>query len=293
AAKTSLNSKITGKIENFAKICADAVYLIADKERKDLNFDRIRIEKKIGNDLSESVLINGVVLNKEFSHPQMKKEIENAKIAILTCPFELPKLKNKNDLLIKNVEDFKNLEDYEIKKFKNMIEKIKEVGANVVINQWGFEDEANSLLMENNIPAVRWVGGSEMEAIALHSNGSIVSRFENLTEKDLGTADLKEISLGTESEKIIVVENKNNNDLVTILIRGSTDAIMEEAIRSVRDALCAARNVLQQRIVYGGGSFELTCSDYLEKEAVKIDNWSTDVIMSYGNALEEIPLCLA
>ncbi|KCZ74105.1 hypothetical protein H311_04931, partial [Anncaliia algerae PRA109] len=186
-----------------------------------------------------------------------------------------------------------NLEDYEIKKFKNMIEKIKEVGANVVINQWGFEDEANSLLMENNIPAIRWVGGSEMEAIALHSNGSIVSRFENLTEKDLGTADLKEISLGTESEKIIVVENKNNNDLVTILIRGSTDAIMEEAIRSVRDALCAARNVLQQRIVYGGGSFELTCSDYLEKEAVKIDNWSTDVIMSYGNALEEIPLCLA
>ena len=98
-----------------------------------------------------------------MSHPQMPRQVKDAKIAILTCPFEPPKPKTKHKLDITTVEEFKKLQNYERKKFQEMIQKIKDVGATLVICQWGFDDEANHLLLQNNLPAVRWVGGPEIE----------------------------------------------------------------------------------------------------------------------------------
>lgn len=293
AAKTSLNSKIVNKaLDKFARICTNAVLSVFDSERKDLDFDLIKLEKKIGQDLSSTVLIQGVVINKEFSHPQMRKEIVDARIAILSCPFEPPKVKTKHNLLITTVEDYKSLEAYEKSKFVEMIEAVKRVGADIVISQWGFDDEANSLLMENDIPAIRWVGGSDLEAIAIHTGGSIIARFEDLREEDLGRGTVREASLGTEDEKVIVVESRLRAG--TILIRGGTEMAMEEAKRCVRDALCAVRNVLlDPRIVYGGGSSELAVSIFLQQQHVEADGEEAEALMAFSKALEEIPLNLA
>ncbi|KAM0671593.1 subunit epsilon of t-complex protein 1 [Ordospora colligata] len=294
AAKTSLGSKIVSKsLDMFAEMCTDAVMMVADIDRKDVDFELISIEGKVGRDVSDSMLVKGVVINKEFSHPQMVKHVEDAKIALLSCPFEPPKLKTKHSLVISSTEEYRQLEEYEKNKFVEMIEKVKHSGANLVMCQWGFDDEANSMLMESNLPAVRWVGGHELELLAVHTGAFIIARFEDLQEGDLGSASVREECLGTENDRIIVVENNKCNKAVTVLIRGANDLIIEEAKRSVRDALCAVRNVITNtRVVYGGGSCEMACSLSLERYAEMHAGGDRLGILGFGRALEEIPLCL-
>merc|ERR1712125_129063 len=128
----------------------------------------------------------------------MDKVVENAKMRILTCPFEPPKPKTKHKLDISTVEGYEELYRKEQDYFLDMIEKEKNCGANLVICQWGFDDEANHLLYQNKLPAVRWVGGVELELIAIATGGRIVPRFEELTAEKLGkAATVKEITFGT------------------------------------------------------------------------------------------------
>lgn len=136
---------------------------VADLERKDVPFDMIKVDGKVGSSLAETQLIHGVLVDKDMSHPQMPSTVRDAKIAILTCPFEPPRPKTKHHLDITSVEEYKKLREYEREKFEDMIKRVKDTGANLVICQWGFDDEANHLLMQNNLPAVRWVGGPEIE----------------------------------------------------------------------------------------------------------------------------------
>lgn len=164
ATKTSLGSKIVSKAhDKFSQIAVEAIMSVADLERKDVNFELIKVDGKVGGALEDTVLVKGVVVDKDMSHPQMPRSVSNAKIAILTCPFEPPKPKTKHKLDITNVDEFKKLQAYEKEKFEEMVKKIKDVGANLVICQWGFDDEANHLLFQNKLPAVRWVGGPEIE----------------------------------------------------------------------------------------------------------------------------------
>lgn len=156
----------------------------------------------------------------------MPDEVRDAKLAILTCPFEPPKPKTKHKLDITSVEEFKRLQSYEREKFSEMIQQLKDNGANLVICQWGFDDEANHLLLQNNLPAVRWVGGPEIELIAIATNGRIVPRFEDLSPEKLGTAGLvREMSFGTTREKMLVIEECANSRAVTVFVRGSNKMV--------------------------------------------------------------------
>lgn len=147
----------------FAQIAVDAVLAVADLERRDVPFDLIKVEGKVGGSLADTTLIRGVLVDKDMSHPQMPHSVRDAKLAILTCPFEPPRPKTKHKLDITSVEEYKRLREYEKKTFEDMIKRVKDTGANLVICQWGFDDEANHLLMQNDLPAVRWVGGPEIE----------------------------------------------------------------------------------------------------------------------------------
>lgn len=310
AAKTSLGSKIVNKNhDQFAKMAVESVLKVADFERNDVDFELIKLQGKLGGSISDSKTINGVCIDKDFSHPQMSKSIENAKIAILSCPFEPPKPKTKHKLEISNVDEFKNLQKYESDKFIQMIESIKKVGANLVICQWGFDDEANSLLLANNLPAVRWVGGSDIESIAIATKGNIVSRFEDLTSEKLGHADkVYEVEFGTTRDKMIIIENdeqsKDENaksnisrtqvNTVTNLIRGSNKMIVDESIRSLHDSLCVVRNLLKNnKIVYGGGSVETSCSLKIMEEADKQKGIDQYAFRAFSQALDIIPMSLA
>lgn len=176
----------------MAEIAVNAVMAVADLKTRDVNFELIKVEGKVGGRLEDSMLVKGVVIDKDFSHPQMPKVIricpinaistllkkqkpvnqhflltfqrlEKVKLAILTCPFEPPKPKTKHKLDVTSVEDYKALRQYEHEKFTNMVDQVKNTGATLAICQWGFDDEANHLLLQKQLPAVRWVGGPEIE----------------------------------------------------------------------------------------------------------------------------------
>lgn len=137
----------------------------------------------------------------------MTKEVNDAKVCILTCPFEPPKPKTKHGLEIKSAEDYQKLYDLEQQYFTTMVKQVKDSGANVVLCQWGFDDEANHLLMHHNLPAVRWVGGLEVELIAMATGARIIPRFEEIKEEKLGKCDkVKEITFGTNQDKVILLE---------------------------------------------------------------------------------------
>merc|ERR1711977_604826 len=201
---TTLNSKVVNRhLEQMAQISVDAVLGVADLERKDVNFELIKVEGKVGGKLEDTCLVRGIVLDKDISHPQMDKTIKDAKLAILTCPFEPPKPKTKHKLDIDSVEKYEALAAAEKKYFEDMVKQVKDPGANLVICQWGFDDEANHLLMQNKLPAVRWVGGVEIELLAIATGGRIVPRFQELTADKLGKAGvIKEMSFGTSSDKV-------------------------------------------------------------------------------------------
>ena len=127
------------------------------------------MDAKVGGSLEDTTLVQGVVIDKDMSHPQMPRVINDAKIAILTCAFEPPRPKTKHKLDITTVEEYQKLQAYKKEKFAQMIKMVKDTGANLVICQWGFDDEANHLLMQNELPAVRWVGGPEIEVSTLLS----------------------------------------------------------------------------------------------------------------------------
>ena len=204
----------------------DAVLSVADLERKDVDFELIKVDGKVGGSLDDSLLVKGVIIDKDMSHPQMPRVVHDAKIAILTCPFEPPKPKTKHKLDITSVEEFKKLQTYEKNKFEEMVKQIKDTGANLVICQWGFDDEANHLLLQNKLPAVRWVGGPEIELIAIATNGRIVPRFEDLTPEKLGRAGLvRELSFGTTRDRMLVIEECANTRAVTVFVRGSNKMV--------------------------------------------------------------------
>lgn len=149
-ATTALCSKIVSKHkEKLAKITIDAVLAVADLERRDVNFDLVKLVGKTGGSLEDTCFINGIVVDKDFSHPQMVKRVDEAKILILTCPFEPPKPKTKHGLEVKSAEDYKRLYELEQQYFVDQVKRCKESGASVVLCQWGFDDEANHLLMQN------------------------------------------------------------------------------------------------------------------------------------------------
>lgn len=212
--------------DQFAKIAVDAILSVADLERKDVDFELIKVDGKVGGALEDSLLVRGVIVDKDFSHAQMPDEVRDAKLAILTCPFEPPKPKTKHKLDITTVDEFKRLQEYERKTFSDMIQHLKDAGANLAICQWGFDDEANHLLLQNNLPAVRWVGGPEIELIAIATNGRIVPRFEDLSADKLGTAGrVREMTFGTTREKMLIIEECANSRAVTVFVRGSNKMV--------------------------------------------------------------------
>ncbi|GAA5842566.1 hypothetical protein JCM5353_008471 [Sporobolomyces roseus] len=295
-AQTSMGSKIVSKAHGlFAQIAVDAVLSVADLERKDVPFDLIKVTGKVGGSLEDTTLIKGVLLDKDMSHPQMPRSVSDAKIAILTCPFEPPRPKTKHKLDITSVEEYKKLQVYEMEKFQEMIKQVKDTGANLVICQWGFDDEANHLLMQNDLPSVRWVGGPEIELIAIATNGRIVPRFEDLTAAKLGKAGIvREVAFGTTRDRMLVIEDCANTRAVTVFVRGSNKMIIDEAKRALHDALCVVRSLVRDnRVVYGGGAAEIACSIAVAEAADKIPTIEQYAMRAFATALDAIPLALA
>jgi len=190
---------------------------------------------------------------------------------------------------------FNKLAEVEMQYFVDMVNKVKATGANLVICQWGFDDEANHLLLQHKLPAVRWVGGLELEKIAIATGGRIVPRFEEVSEAKLGKAGMvREIGFGTTKDRYLLIEQCPNTKAVTVFVRGGNKMVVDEAKRSIHDAICVTRNLIRDnRIIYGGGSAEISMSLAVSQAADKIASVEQYAVRAFADALDAIPLALA
>jgi thermosome len=295
-ALTSMASKAVGPAkEHLAEIAIDAVKQIAERrgERIVADIDNIQIIKKAGKGLLESQLVKGVIIDKEVVHAGMPKKVENAKIALLDCPLEIEKTEFSAEIRIRDPSQMKAFLDQETQMLKEMVDKVRASGANVVFCQKGIDDMAQHFLAKEGILAARRVKQSDMEKLARATGGRIITDLDDLTPQDLGNAGLvEERKIG--EDKMIFVENCKNPRSVAILIRAGLERMIDEAERAMTDALSVVSDVIENnKIVAGGGAVEVEIAKELRDYATKVGGREQLAIEAFADSIEIVPRTLA
>jgi thermosome len=295
-ATTSMLTKMVSEESKYlANLVVDAVLTVVEKTPTGykVDIDNIKVEKKPGGSLSDTRLIKGVVLDKEVVHAGMPKRVENAKIALINAPLEIEKTEFSAEIRISDPGQIKKFLDEETAILKGMVDKIKATGANVVICQKGIDDVAQHFLAKAGVLAVRRVKESDMTKLAKATGGRVVTNFDDLTEKDLGYADLVE-ERKVEEDKWVFVEGCKNPKAVSILIRGGSQRVVDEAERSIHDALMVTKDVIEKpALVAGGGAPEAQLAYEIREWANKLSGREQLAAQKFAEALESIPLTLA
>jgi len=295
-AMTALTSKVVRDYaEQLADIAVEAILNVATEENGKYNvrIDDVKVEKKAGGSVMETKLIKGIVLDKEVVHSGMPKKVVNAKIAILNSPLEIEKTEFDAKINIESPEQIKAFLDEEQKILKGMVDKIVEAGANVVLCQKGIDDIAQHYLAKAGILAVRRVKESDIEKAAKATGARIVTSVNELSKEDLGYAGLvEERKVG--EDKWVFIEQCKNPRSVTILIRGGTEKMVDEADRALHDALCVVKDVVTYPyIVAGAGAPEIEVAMRIRKKAETIAGKEQLAVLRFADALESIPSALA
>jgi thermosome len=295
-AITALSGKSVEKgSPKLAELVVEAVTTVAEKKDGKIIVDRdnIKREKKHGGNAEDTTLVRGIVIDKEVVHPAMPKKVENAKIALLDVALEIKETETDAEIRITSPEQMQAFIEQEHKMLKDMVDKIVKTGANVVICQKGIDDIAQHYLAKKGILACRRAKKSDLEALAKATGGKIVSNLEDLSEKDLGYADLvEERKVG--GEAMTFIEGCKNPKAVTILVRGSTEHVVDEVDRSIEDAIGAVASAIEVgRIVPGAGAPEAEVAKRLRKFSEKFSGREQLAIRAFADALEIVPKTLA
>ncbi len=290
-AITALGSKtFRGVREKLAEIVVKAVKRVTEKRDSGYRVDTklIQIIKKEGGSIADTKLIDGIVIEKEVVHPNMPKRVENAKILLLNKGLEVEKTEIDMEGRITDPTHISALLDQEEKMIRKMVDKIAELGANVVITQKGIDDLAQYLLARKGILAVRRVKKSDLEKISKATGAKIVNNLEEASAEDLGKAQVvREEKIG--GTEFIFIEGCENPKAVTIFIRGPTKQDVDEIERSVIDAIHDIRNIiLEPKVVGGGGAVEIELARRLKKYAESVGGREQLAINAFAEALEEI-----
>jgi len=294
-AVTSMASKLVADHKEYlADLAVKAVLAVAEKTGGNYkaDVDDVKVEKKPGESVSDTKLIQGIVLDKEVTHSGMPKRVERAKIALLDCPLEIEKTEFDAKINIESPEQMEAFLKQEEDMLRDMVKKITKTGAKVVLCEKGIDDMAQHFLSRKGVLAVRRNKKSDMEKLAKATGGEVVTNLDSLTSKDLGYAALvEERKIG--DDKMTFIEGCRHPKAVTILIRGGTQRIVDEAERSLHDALCVVIDVIQEpKVVAGGGASELEVSRMLKKYAETLPGREQLAVKGYAEAFEAIPLTL-
>jgi thermosome len=298
-ATTTIGSKYSGQgpeREKLVELAVNAIKIIAEPKPEggyNVDLDNVKIEKKKGGGLMDSMLVRGIVLDKEVVHPGMPKRVTNAKIAVLDAPLEIQKPDITTKIRVTDVEQLDSFLEEETKILKDMVEQIAATGANVVITQKGIDDVAQHFLAKKGILAVRRVKRSDVEKLARATGAKIVTNIDDLKPEDLGYADLvEERKVG--EDKMVFIEGAKNPRSVTILIRGANDMLLDEAERNLNDVLHGLRNIMREpKILGGGGAPEVELALRLREFAATVGGKEQLAIEAFADALETIPSVLA
>jgi thermosome len=295
-AKTSMQTKLVSKESNeLSEIVVNAALQVSESNDSghQVDIDDVKVEKKAGGSLRDTKLIKGIVLDKEVVHGGMPKRIEKAKIALVNSALEIEKTEFDAKINISSPDQMKMFLEEENKMLKNMVDKIISSGANVAICQKGIDDVAQHYLAKSNILAVRRVKESDMTKLARATGARTVNNLEDLSSKDLGSADLVE-ERKVETDKWVFIEGCKHPKAVTILIRGGSQRVVDEADRSIHDALMVTKDVMEKPfIVAGGGSPESFVAGKLRDWSSTLSGREQLAADKFAESLEVIPLALA
>jgi len=295
-AKTSMQSKLVSEDSvPLSKLVVDAILKIVEKngDKHSVDLDNLKVEKKAGGSIDDTSLINGIVLDKEIVHSGMPTKVENAKIALVNTALEVEKTEMSAEIRISDPTQMQQFLEEENKMLKSMVDKIHNIGANVLICQKGIDDISQHYLSKHGVLAVRRVKESDMTKLAKATGGRISTNLDDISADDLGSAEIVQ-QKKVESDKWVFIEGCKNPRSVTVLIRGGSQRVVDEVDRSLHDSLMVVKDVVENpSIVAGGGSPEA----YL---AAELNEWSSSsegreqlAIKQYAEAFESIPLTIA
>lgn len=260
----------------------------ATDSRIDIKND-IKIEKILGS-FDECEIIEGIILEKEMVHSQMRRNIENPKILILDIPLEYRKGESVTSMEFSNKDDFSRALEIEEEQVRKMCDSIVATGADIVITEKGISDLALSILYEKNITAIRRIKKSDSNRISKATGATVVNRLEDASSKQLGTAGLFEyVKIG--KEYFCKLSKCQNPKAISVILRGPTKDVLTEIERNFMDAVKVARNVLlSPKLVPGGGASEMSMSLCLKNAA---ESHETEIFRECSSALRIIPSILS
>ena len=295
-AKTSMQTKLVSReADLLADIVVRATMRVAEKidSGYKVDIDNVKVERKAGGSIHDTNLIEGIVLDKEVVHGGMPKKIEDAKIALINSALEIEKTEFDAKINISSPDQMQKFLDEETNMLKSMVDKIVRSGANVVICQKGIDDTAQHYLAKAGILAVRRAKESDITNLSKATGARVVNNLDDLTAKDLGFAKLVN-ERKIETDKWVFIEGCKNPKSVTILIRGGSQRVVDEAERSVHDALMVSKDVLEKpAIVAGGGAPEAYAAAKVREWASTLSGREQLAAEKFAEALEVIPLSLA
>ncbi len=295
-AKTSMQTKLVRKdSDQLADIVVKAILEVAEKEgdKYTVDIDDIKVEKKAGGSIKDSVIIQGIVLDKEIVHGGMPRKISDAKIALINKALEISKTETDAKINISNPQQLKSFLDEENRMLKNMVDKVIGSGANVVLCQKGIDDMAQHYLAKAGIIAVRRIKESDLTKLAKATGARIVNNLDDIFEKDLGDAQLVE-ERKIEEDKWVFIEGCKHPKSVTLLLRGGSQRVVDEVERSVHDSLMVVKDVIEKpEIVAGGGAPETYAATKIRSWAKSLEGREQLAAEKFADSLESIPLTLS
>ena len=296
AAMTSMASKLVAEYKEYlADIAVKAMLEVAEKDGNTykVDVDDVKVEKKNGESIRDTSLIKGIVLDKEVVQSGMPKRIEKAKIALLDTSLEIEKTEFDAKINIESPDQIGAFLKQEENMLKGMADKIVGAGANVVICQKGIDEMVQHFLARKGIIAIRRAKKSDMEKLAKATGAKIVTKLDDITSADLGYAALvEERKIG--DDKMTFIEGCKHPRAVTILIRGGTQRMTAEAERSIHDALCVIRDIIEEpKVVAGGSAPELEMASVLKKYAETLPGREQLAVRTFAEALEAIAITLS
>ncbi len=281
--------------ESLAKLAVNAVKIVAEKQdgKTVVDKDNIKIEKKQGGSIDDTELIKGLVIDKEVVHPNMPKTVKSAKILLLDVALEVKETETNAEIRITNPEQLQAFLDQESRMLKDMVKKVVDSGCNVAFCQKGIDDLAQHYLAKQGILAARRVKKSDREKLAKATGANIVSTLDEISKDDLGHAGVVEEQT-IANEKMLFVRECKDPKAVSILVRGGTEHVVDEAKRAMDDAVLGAIGAVEVgKFVYGGGSIEIDIAKRLREYAETVGGREQLAINAFADAIEIVPRTLA
>ena len=295
-SRTAMIGKSVGDSRDYlANLCVDAVKAVVEKRGNEsvVDIDNIKVETKTGGSIRDTELINGLVIDKEKVHPRMPKSVSNAKIAIVSSAFEIKKTEVEAKIQIRDPASMQAFLDEEENTLKEMVEKVKAIGANVVFCQKGMDDLVQHYMAKAGIYACRRLKESDMDKLAKATGGNVVGNLDSISKSDLGSASLvEERKIG--EENMTFITGCKNPKAISVVVRGGTEHVVAEVERALHDALRVVGVAIEDgKVVAGGGAPEIEMSMKLSAFASSVGGREQLAIEAFAEALEVIPWALS